>query len=61
MLLGLSANGFFSRISDAVTQVRYGDITTYENLTTTTRKGREISMYLSGSELDYQNDTLTPT
>ena len=44
--LGLSANGFYSRIDDAVTQVRYGDITTYENLATTTRKGGEVSVGL---------------
>ena len=44
--LGLSANGFYSRISDAVTQTRYGDITTYENLAATTRKGGEVSLDL---------------
>jgi iron complex outermembrane receptor protein len=49
--LGLSANGFYSRIHDAVTQVRYGDITTYENLATTTRKGGEFSMDLKPWEM----------
>lgn len=49
--LGLSANGFYSRIDDAVTQVRYGDITTYENLATTTRKGGEASMDLKPWEM----------
>jgi outer membrane cobalamin receptor len=44
--LGLSANGFYSRIDDAVTQTRYGDITTYENLAATTRKGGEVSLDL---------------
>ncbi len=42
--LGLSAHGFYSRITDAVTKVRHGDITTYENLAATTRKGGEVSM-----------------
>ena len=50
-VLGLSGNAFHSRIDDAVTQVRYGDITTYENLATTTRKGREISMDLKPWEI----------
>ncbi|MDL1964539.1 MAG: TonB-dependent receptor plug domain-containing protein [Deltaproteobacteria bacterium] len=49
--LGLSANGFYNRIDDAVTQVRYGDITTYENLATTTRKGGEVSMDLKPWEM----------
>ena len=43
MLFGLSANGFFSRISNVTIEVRYGDITTYENLATKTRKGGQIS------------------
>jgi iron complex outermembrane receptor protein len=49
--LGLSASGFYSHIDDAVTPVRYGNITTYENLATTTRKGGEISMNLKPWEM----------
>jgi len=42
--LSLSASGFYSHIDDAVTQTRYGEITTYENLATISRKGAEISL-----------------
>ena len=49
--LGISSNVFHSRINNAVTQVRYGDITTYENLATTTRKGGEVGMDLKPWEM----------
>ena|GEM_PF-2200723 len=45
-----SAGGFYSRIDDAVTQVRYGDITTYENLDSTTRKGADASLDIKAIE-----------
>ena len=47
---GFSAGGFYSRIADAVTQVRYGDITTYENLDSTTRKGADASLDIKAIE-----------
>ena len=47
---GFSAGGFYSRIADAVTQVRYGDITTYENLDSTTRKGADASLNIKAIE-----------
>jgi outer membrane cobalamin receptor len=49
--LGISGNVFYSQINNAVTQVRYGDITTYENLATTTRKGGEVGMDLKPWEM----------
>lgn len=47
---GFSAGGFYSRIADAVTQVRYGDITTYENLDSTTRKGADAFLDIKAIE-----------